>query len=274
MPQVWTADDLQFADIRAAHFEPADQLAGDLLAAAGQPESRLKGVTAAVAALRAADLLIAARDRDRAAMIARQVLQDVRGRPEELAAACMLAKAGDQDAVEALATPALSALQDRPSEVVILNAVQLSMGLADGGQFELAARIADEATAACAQWKSGPGRRADRDGTLGKSAELARKIVRAVPQDLQDLRDGRRVDEPGMQPSTLPSWPALFASCLLWWPEAEYQRILRQVPDLRWVLGATWRDHTAKVESAMLALVPTRTGIPTSRSDCVLPRGR
>lgn len=104
MPQVWTRDDLRFADVRVAHFEPAEQVAGGLLAAAGQPESRLEGVTAAEASLRAAELLIA-QDRGRAASIAGQVLRDVRGSSEELAAACMLARTGHRDAVEALAAP-------------------------------------------------------------------------------------------------------------------------------------------------------------------------
>ena len=257
MPQVWTPDDLRFADIRAAHLEPAEQVAGDLLAAADQPASRLKDVTVAEACLRAADLLITAEDPDRAAIIVRQVLQDVRGRPEELAAACMLARAGDDDAVEALATPALGALQVRPSEDVIADAVALALGLVDGGQFELAARVADEAAAAYIRWKAGPGGRGDRDGSLGNMAESARQFVQAVHQDLQDLIAGQRADEPGMQPSMLSPWPALFRSCLLWWPDIEYRRIVRQVPDVRSVLGATWRDHTATVESAMLALVPT-----------------
>jgi len=256
MPQVWTPDDVQFADVRAAHFESAEQVAADLLAAAGQPGSRLKGVTVAEASLRAGDLLIAADDRERAAIIARQVLEDVRGRPDELAAACLQARAGDQGAVEALVAPALSALQDRPSQVVIMDAVALAFGLVNGKQFELAARVADQATAACARWTAGPGRRADRNGTLGNVVDRARQTVRAAHQDVQDLITGQRVDEPGMQPSLLAPWPALSGSCLLWWPQPEYQRIVRQVPDVRSVLGATWRDHTAMVESAMLALVP------------------
>lgn len=146
MPQVWTPDDLRFADVRAAHFEDAEQVAGDLLAAAGQPGSRLEGVTAAEASLRAAELLIA-QDRDRAASIAGQVLRDVRGSSEELAAACMLARTGHRDAVEALAAPALSALQDRPGQLVVFDAARLALYLADGGQLELAARVADEAAA-------------------------------------------------------------------------------------------------------------------------------
>ena len=263
MPQVWTLDDLRFANVRAAHFESAEHVAGDLLAAANKPGSRLKGVTAADARLRAADLLIASDDRDRAAIIARQVLQDVRGRREKLAAACALARAGDQDAVKLLATPALRTLQDRPSDAVIMDAVALALGLADGGQCELAVGVADEAIAGYDRWRAGAGGRAARSGTLGNVVALARQTVLAAGQAQQDLITGRRADEPGMQPALLPSWPAMSGSYMLWWPEGEYQRLVRQVPDVRSVLGATWRDHTATVESAMLALVPTGPGSRT-----------
>jgi hypothetical protein len=256
MPDVWTPDDLQFAHIRATHFESPEHVATDLLAATGEPRSRLKGVSAPEASLRAAELLIAADDRDRAAIVARQVLQDVPSRSEKLAAACILARAGDQGAVEALAGPTLMALRNRPSPNVITDSVALALGLADGEQFELATRTADEANAAYIRWKAGAGRRADRNGTLGNLVDLARETILIAHRDLQDLAAGRCADEPGMQPSTLPPWPALFGSCLAWWPEAEYQRIVRQVPDLRSILGKTWRDHTATVESAMRALAP------------------
>ena len=255
MPDVWTPDDLQFADIRATHFESVEHVAGDLLAATGEPRSRLKGITVAEASLRAAELLMTADDRDRAAIVARQVLQDVRSRSEKLAAACILARAGDQGPVEALTGPTLAALGDRPSPDVITDSVALALSLANGEQFELAARIADEGNAAYVRWKAGAGRRADRNGTLGNLVDLARETILTARQDLQDLIAGRRANEPGMQPSTLPPWPALFGSSLAWWPEAEYQRVVRQVPDLRSVLGPTWREHTAAVESAMRALV-------------------
>src|SRR5260370_9373693 len=45
----------------------------------------------------------------------------------------------------------------------------------------------------------------------------------------------------GMQPSTLPSWPALFASCLLWWPEAEYQQARRE--------QGRSEEHTSELQS-------------------------
>ncbi|MGE5288087.1 MAG: SEC-C domain-containing protein [Micromonosporaceae bacterium] len=256
MPQVWTPDDLLFADVRAAHFEPAQQVAEDLLAAAGEPGSRLEGVATIEASFRAAVLLIAAGKRDRAEVIARQLLQEVRGSPEEAAVACMLARLGDRDVVEALAAPILAALRERPDPIVMGEAAGLAINLADHGEFDLAVRIADEVMAACGRWKSGAGRSADPSGELGDWAEDVRRAVRGIQQDVQDWEDGRRVDEPGMQPAMLPPWPALSGSCLLWWPEAEYQRIVRQVPDVRSFLGVTWRDHTAMVESAMLALVP------------------
>lgn len=91
--------------------------------------------------------------------------------------------------------------------------------------------------------------------------KLARQTVAEVHRDVQDLAAGRREDEPGMQPSLLLPWPALFGSCLLWWPEAEYQRIVRQVPDIRSVLGATWREHTVLVRLDC----PLRTLLPTSQ---------
>jgi hypothetical protein len=34
---------------------------------------------------------------------------------------------------------------------------------------------------------------------------------------------------------------------------AEYLRVVRQVPDLRAILGATWREHTAMVEATLTA---------------------
>jgi hypothetical protein len=54
MLDAWTPDDLRFALVRAAHFESPRQVAGDLLAAADEPATRLAEVTAFQARLRAA----------------------------------------------------------------------------------------------------------------------------------------------------------------------------------------------------------------------------
>jgi hypothetical protein len=34
-----------------------------------------------------------------------------------------------------------------------------------------------------------------------------------------------------------PPWPGVVDGRLLWWPDAEYQRLVAQVPDVRYVLG-------------------------------------
>jgi hypothetical protein len=48
-----------------------------------------------------------------------------------------------------------------------------------------------------------------------------------------------------------PSWPACLGGRLLWWPETEYGRLLRQLPEMALVLGSPWRGHTARVQAAM-----------------------
>src|SRR5262245_1907713 len=75
MPDAWTADDLLFALVRAAHFEPPSQLAGRLMSAADQPGTCLSGVTPLQARLRAAEVLIEAGLRDDAIAVARQAVQ-------------------------------------------------------------------------------------------------------------------------------------------------------------------------------------------------------
>lgn len=56
-------------------------------------------------------------------------------------------------------------------------AANLALNLVDGGQFELAARVADEAAATYARWKTGPDSCADSDGALGNMVELTRQAV-------------------------------------------------------------------------------------------------
>jgi hypothetical protein len=51
----------------------------------------------------------------------------------------------------------------------------------------------------------------------------------------------------------MPPWPSMVDGCLLWWPEPEYQRLIRQLPGLGEVIGTPWRGHTARVESELAA---------------------
>src|SRR5260221_3356596 len=83
-------------------------------------------------------------------------------------------------------------------------------------------------------------RRAAADGT------------RAQPEEPQ-VRPARAAGPESALVADSPPWPALVDGRLLWWPDAEYQRLVAQVPDVRHVIGATWQQHTAKVESTLRA---------------------
>jgi hypothetical protein len=77
--------------------------------------------------------------------------------------------------------------------------------------------------------------------------------IRARRQHVVAVRhcSGRPADIAGQEP-----WPSLVDDRLVWWPAAEYDRIVRQVPELSGILGGPWREHTARVESFMSAAVP------------------
>jgi SEC-C motif len=141
--------------------------------------------------------------------------------------------------------------------------VQVSLGLAAHGHFEQAIRLADE-TIARSRLPDRRGR-AGLNARIASIAELAREQILAFQREVQaagaDLTDrqairGRRDQcraELTERASSQPPWPVLAGSRLLWWPSAEYGRVVRQVPELGDVLGTPWRDHTDRVEKAMAA---------------------
>jgi hypothetical protein len=143
--------------------------------------------------------------------------------------------------------------------------IALSLALAQDGHFDQALRICDETLAAAqgrsfatVRWRGRPG--------LGEQvvrlAELAREQILEFQQDvaeagidittLHSRATSVAAADPGGGPGQ-PPWPALAGPSLLWWPRAEYLRVVRQVPDLRAILGATWRAHTATVEATLAA---------------------
>jgi hypothetical protein len=264
MAEAWTPDDLRFALIRAAHLAPPRQVADELLAAAEQPATRLDEVTAFQVRLRAAEVLLAADERGEGVRVLRHAVQEARPDPDpqtQLAAAGVFAEAGDLAEAEALVTQVLGA---RPGYGLLGSLMEMSLRLASLGHFDLAVRIADEVVA-----------RNRRRGGLSVRITLLFETTRENVVDFQraaqaagvDLADrqamghgiGRRLAEPAEGISSQPPWPALAGSRLLWWPCAEYGRVVRQVPELRDVLGAPWRGHTARVESAMAAMAAEAT---------------
>lgn len=263
MPDVWTPDDLRFALVRAAHLEQPRQVANDLLAAVDQPATQLTEVTAFQARLRAAQVLLEADDRGEGVAVLRQAVQEAGPDPDprmQVAAAAVFAEAGDAAAAESLVT---SAFQVHPEVYGLLGSLlQVSLALAELGQFEPALRIVDvtiESTPTLPKRNV----RSALNVRIIRIAELARQQILALQQEVQaagtdladrqamrERRDTRRAGLTG-QASSQPPWPTLAGSCLLWWPSAEYSRVVHQVPELRDVLGSPWRGHTARVEQAM-----------------------
>jgi tetratricopeptide (TPR) repeat protein len=263
MPDAWTPDDLRFALVRAAHFEPPRQVASDLMAAADQPATRLAEVTALQARLRAAQVLLEADEHDEGMALLRRAMQEAGPNADprtQAAAAAVFAEAGDAAEAEALVVDAFRAHPNVHG--LIGSLIKASLGLADLGQFEPALRIVDR-TIERTQALPHRGRHGDLNVRIIRLAELTRRQILALQQeaqasgtDLTDRRAGRRRRDASRaelseQASSQPHWPTLAGSCLLWWPSAEYDRVIRQVPELRDVLGSPWRGHTARVEQAM-----------------------
>jgi hypothetical protein len=258
VPEVIDADALAFAKLRAAHLEPPKQVADDLLAAAAQPTIRLKGVTPYQARMRAANVLSAAGDQAGA----REVLD---GSPDTAgagliwrASACL--HSGDLAAALAL----VSQIRSWPvgDEYGFSLIIEFVLAAAEAGHFDQALAWTDAA------WTAAMDNRSGADWLVARGPKLLQLVEEEI-RELQQRRaaaDGTRAQpkEPQVRPAraTRPEtalvaesrpWPAVVDGRLLWWPDAEYQRLVTQVPDVRNVIGATWQQHRAKVESTLRA---------------------
>lgn len=270
MPDAWTADDLLFALVRAEHLEPPRQVANCLLSAAGQPGTCLAGVTPREARLRAAEVLITADLRDEAIEVVRQVVraagQDLDGRAR-MTAAPVLADAGAADEAVALA---IAVVRERPgSEYVYFEYLYfLWFYLMWNGQLIQAAQIADEMAASAASMPVMA--RGELKAQTVTSAERARQRVvefqrQAADEGVDPVQAAARRRlaarrDAAAEIDAQPPWPALVDDRLLWWPHAEYGRLVRQVPEVAGILGSPWREHTARVESFLTAVAPSTPG--------------
>ncbi len=285
MADAWTADDLLFALVRAAHLEPPPQVAGDLLSAADQPGTCLAGVTPLQARLRAAEVLIEAGRCDDAIAVVRKAVHEEGRDPDGLArmtAAPVLAYAGAGDEAAALA---VGVVRERPGgEYQHFGfLLHLCYWLAGNGQLAQATRIAGETAASAASLPGGDSR-SHLSGTLRALdrqagelkaetvaiAERARERVLELRRQAADegvdpvevaarRRRGARRDAAAEIDAQQP-WPALADDRLLWWPYAEYGRLVRQVPGVADILASPWRQHTARVESFLAAVAPSTAG--------------
>ncbi|MBO0831530.1 MAG: hypothetical protein J2P29_06125, partial [Actinobacteria bacterium] len=245
MTTIWTADDVLFAPVRASHGNPRE-IARDLLAAADAP-GRLDGVTPTQATICAAEILRNAGDTDAALRVATEVVAAAAssdlGVRQRIALAQIFAAAGDADRAVDLAAEALTGEVTYES---FGSRIELVLRLAQAGRFEQALRLCDAPVQRTTQRALG--------SRIGKILELTRQQVLAIQAEAgaagTDLSLGRpapSADSARADAAEPPAWPVVVGGRLGWWPEAEYVRIIRQVPELARVLGDPWRHHTSRV---------------------------
>lgn len=264
MPDAVDRDALAFAWVRATHLASPETVADELLAASAAPALRLNGVTALGARLRAAEILRKAGYRDSARNV---LLGSADGAAvAQLNDASTLINAGDIAEAEAV----VDGLSHWPvSDTSSLASItELLLCAANHGYFEQALRWAEAArTVAESPGQGIEGMPRDLNVRyLGVAAGVIRDLKRECVTDGADpagqtAGPSQPVPELSLtraQAEDEVPWPALVHGRLLWWPEPEYVRLIRQLPELRGVIGASWRDHTAKVQSSMVAFPDTQ----------------
>lgn len=250
----------------------ARPIVDELLAAANNPD-RMLGIDPTLIRVRAADLLSLQHDPailDNAVAILREAVAQALPGEQGMAQDALvktLAEQGNRAELDAIAR---DLLQRPPSRTWAHQLEGVSTIAVMFGYGQLAGRWLDEALAAV---DGVPGASARTTRNPGISARSQSSAIREVLQDAKKraakLRsimtaDGRDPDDPdaarqrmwarptdAATVTTYPPWPAGFDGRLLWWPESEYARVTRQLPELATVLGGSWRGHTGRVQAAM-----------------------
>lgn len=253
-------DDLSFAPVRARWLAQPGEVAAALLEAAGHSD-RLDGVPAQQVTVRAARLLWDFGERESGLSILRRVIRDNPPYGDGQARyelAMVLAQAGDPDEAQLALLDSVSC--EEPGGLVdVLCRSRIAHDFVYGGHLDLAAKWADNAVDA-AELGKGPDRLAAIRWAAQSRAEALEKIrvARAEGPEAARLVYLRRTGQDG--PLDSRPWPAICDGCLVWWPEAEYDRLVRQVSLATHFLGARWSDHTAIVESAMRTAAAVSAG--------------
>jgi hypothetical protein len=152
--------------------------------------------------------------------------------------------------------------------------VWLSLWLAGNGHLPQADQVVDEAAASAASMPGSDGKfhynasvreldkragqlKAHAVSTAVKAREKILDIERRATADGADpleaaaCRRREARSEAVAEIAAQRPWPSLADGRLLWWPSADYDRLVRQVPEVTGILGGTWREHTARAESFM-----------------------
>lgn len=254
MPDVIDHDTLLFASARATQVGSARQVADELLAAANDPD-RLRGVDPTLVRVRAADLLCDTGDQQLQYAVA--ILREAvaLALPGEMpmardALGKALAEQGDQAELAAMAHALLAdtASSSWPGSLLGFLSIVSMYGFS-----QQALRWLDEAVAAAQGGSADRVTRRTLDDIRPRLTKI-RELIQsegADPDDPAAMR--RRMRTPHAAAATVSSyrpWPAGADGRLVWWPEREYGRLLRQVPEIATLLGRPWRAHTARVQAA------------------------
>jgi hypothetical protein len=220
-------DDLMFAKVRAKFLEPLGQVTDRLIDAAGHPD-RLDGVTRADTLSYAADVLVRAGEHQAAVDLLQRMLDD--GTPDPFGfGRQMLARAligaGRADEAEVIIRARSAVLPD-PALAFWIAIVHY----AEAGYYEQALRCADAIEELHLSYRQHDER----------PLRAAREKIQAMahPDGLADAEPatGRALDGAGYT---------------LWWPQTQYVRLGRQLPELAAAIGSPWRQHIAGVEAGL-----------------------
>ena len=248
MPELVTADDLLFSWARARWLDTPQAVAARLLDAADHPD-HLAGVSAMAVRVRAANVLHESGHPEESIPLLRSTVASSDpgadgGARRSLAIA--VAEYGDPDEAES------AAMQDAEADPPgVSTRISVARGLIRGGWYERARQMADDAVSAARTW--------DKRGIFKTLAiERATTGREQVYQESRQAAEGSGLAGQGQGRLSRPErrygeppWPAVADGRLLWWPEAEYGRVIRQVPALAGILGSTWPAHTRNVEVAL-----------------------
>jgi hypothetical protein len=268
LPRIVDYDTLALAPALVVRAGAVRPIVDELLAVANDPD-RMQGVDPTLIRVRAADLLSAEHDPallDEAVSILRDAM--AMAVPGEIgiardALAKTLAEQGDVAELDALAEALLREPPTLPWAETLLAMSAISTIFGYGQQ---AAGWLDKALAAVADGTGRAYRGAAAGGAL-RSDRATRQVLEDAKGRLARIRtvmaaDGCEPDDAEAAHARMqtrptaaasvpayPPWPAGFEGRLLWWPEPDYARLTRQVPEVATLLGGPWRGHTALVEA-------------------------
>jgi hypothetical protein len=270
--------------VRAGGVRP---VVAELLAVANEPD-RLQGVDPTLVRLRAADLLSLEHDPallpDAVAILREAVTLAL---PDEVQYAWQglaktLAEQGNSAELDALAH---DLLREPPSRTWAYQLEGVSTISVLFGYGQLATRWLDEALAAADAMASPPAPTTRSQGiSAGSQTSAIRDVLQEARKRAAKVRsmmtaDGRDPDDPAAarqrmwtRPAeaatvtTYPAWPSGVEGRLVWWPDGDYTRLMRQLPEMAGLLGTPWRSHTARVQAAMTGSAGAAAGADRTAS--------